>query len=107
MTRLKNMVGMLSLLLAGDAFMLHAMNARRQRDGNETLGVRALVQGVGYMSLAISADCAGSRCLLEGVAACLGDIPGGYCFHTSCDTVCEPILDAEEAFEVEIVRSEQ
>jgi len=50
----------------------------------------ALCQALGVSSLALSADCTATRNMTEGICACLADMPGGYCYHTSCDTVGSP-----------------
>jgi hypothetical protein len=66
--------------------------------------LRALAQSLGFASLAVSADCTLVRSLTEGLAGCLGDVPGGYCTFTSCDIVARPDLRTDYDSRLSIVR---
>ena len=63
----------------------------------------ALSQALGMSSLALSADCTATRNMTEGVCACLSDMPGGYCYHTSCDTVGSPKRLEPLAYEMTVL----
>jgi hypothetical protein len=53
-----------------------------------------LIQTVGYVGPAISSECTATRNpVLESVCACLGDLPGGYCYHLSCGIVAVPVME--------------
>lgn len=65
---------------------------------------RALAQSLGFASLAVSADCTLVRSLTEGLAGCLGDVPGGYCTFTSCDIVARPDLPTDFDSRLKIVK---
>jgi hypothetical protein len=62
----------------------------------------ALLQTLGISSLAVSSECTASRSLVEGLCGCLGDVPGGYCYHTSCDIVGAPQAQEEDLYAMEI-----
>lgn len=65
----------------------------RQRydpDARRTVVRRAVAESLGVCTLALSCDDVYTRNPLEGPAACLGDVPGGYCWHAACDLVACP-----------------
>lgn len=64
--------------------------ARVQAPPEQIRAKAVLSQALGMSSLALSADCTATRNMTEGICACLSDMPGGYCYHTSCDTVGSP-----------------
>jgi hypothetical protein len=66
--------------------------------------LRSLAQTLGFASLAVSADCTLVRSLTEGLAGCLGDVPGGYCTFTSCDIVARPDLRTDFDSRLRIVK---
>jgi hypothetical protein len=66
---------------------------------------RALAQALGFASLAVSADCTLVRSLTEGLAGCLGDVPGGYCTFSSCDVVARPDLPTNYDSRLRIVEA--
>jgi hypothetical protein len=66
--------------------------------------LQALAQSMGFASLAVSADCTMVRSLTEGLAGCLGDVPGGYCTFTSCDVVARPDLRTDFDSRLKIVK---
>jgi hypothetical protein len=52
-----------------------------------------LIQAMGFIGPALSSECTATRNpILESVCACLGDLPGGYCYHLSCGIVGIPIM---------------
>jgi len=63
----------------------------------------ALVQSVGFTGLSLSSECTATRNpILEPTCACLGDMPGGYCYHLSCGIVGIPVM-TEEPNQIEVV----
>jgi hypothetical protein len=66
--------------------------------------LRALGQSLGFASLAVSADCTLVRSLTEGLAGCLGDVPGGYCTFSSCDIVARPDLQTDFDSRLKIIK---
>ena len=60
---------------------------------------RAFVETLGYMGLSIPSECLSSRNpLLEPI--CLPDIPGGYCYHESCNKVAPIFIGKNYTIEV-------
>lgn len=78
---------------------------REAAEGERRATLRALAQSIGFASLAISADCTLSRSLTEGLAGCLGDMPGGYCTYSSCDIVARPDLSTDFDSRLQVVRA--
>jgi len=60
-----------------------------------------LFQVIGITTLAVSQDCTSTRGIIECVWGCLGDVPGGYCYHASCDIVSEAAFTEEEYYRIE------
>jgi len=53
-----------------------------------------VILSIGYLGLTLSSECTSTRNpILELLCACLGDIPGAYCYHLSCALVGVPILE--------------
>jgi len=71
----------------------------------EQLEIRkAYFQILSISHLASCKDCISTRNLLEGVYGCLSDIPGGYCYHSSCDVVLAPEFPEEEILTLVVKR---
>jgi hypothetical protein len=52
-----------------------------------------LIQATGFIGPAISSECTATRNpILESICACLGDLPGGYCYHISCGIVAVSVV---------------
>jgi hypothetical protein len=52
-----------------------------------------LIQATGFIGPALSSECTATRNpILESICACLGDLPGGYCYHLSCGIVGVPVI---------------
>jgi len=61
-----------------------------------------LIQAIGFIGPALSSECTATRNpILESVCACLGDLPGGYCYHLSCGIVGVPVA-AEQPNQIQI-----
>lgn len=61
-----------------------------------------LIKATGYIGPAISSECTATRNpVLESICACLGDLPGGYCYHLSCGIVGVPVM-AEQPNQIDI-----
>ena len=56
--------------------------------------------------LASCNDCVSTRNLLEGVYGCLSDMPGGYCYHSSCDVVLAPDFPENEILNLVVKRGQ-
>ena len=64
---------------------------------------KRILEVVGISSLALSGECAATRALTEGLVSCLGDVPGGYCWHTTCDIVaCDDDALEQISFVLEV-----
>ncbi len=50
----------------------------------------AIVSSLGLATMSISPECSATGDMTEGICGCLGDLPGGYCYHTACDVVSLP-----------------
>ena len=90
------------LLLVASLGGILANCGRIVRPANEATVRAALLQSLGLSSLAISADCTASRSLVEGVCGCLSDVPGGYCYHSSCDIVGAPKAQAAHVYSIKV-----
>jgi hypothetical protein len=66
----------------------------------------AIVRMLSVATIAHGSDCISTRNLLEGIYGCLGDVPGGYCYHSSCDVICAPDFPDEDVFTLRIIRAE-
>jgi hypothetical protein len=63
-----------------------------------------LIQATGFIGPALSSECTATRNpVLESICSCLGDLPGGYCYHLSCGIVGVPVM-AEQPNQIEIAR---
>jgi hypothetical protein len=62
-----------------------------------------LSETLGSPFMALATDCTAPGKLVAGLAECLGDIPGGYCYHTSCDVIQAPCLTLDQPFKVAIL----
>jgi len=87
------------------AFITAGMMVNRQ-DGaqsEQTAARKSVLSVIGNTALALSGDCTATRCLTEGLSDCLGDVPGGYCWHESCDVVgCSDSGDNDMKFTLEV-----
>jgi hypothetical protein len=55
---------------------------------HEFTATSAVLRSIGFTGLAISSECTATRNpILETICACLGDLPGSYCYHESCSIV--------------------
>jgi hypothetical protein len=63
----------------------------------------AVLKLLGVASLSLSSDCISTRNPIEGIYGCLSDIPGGYCYHTSCDIICVPELPNDFSFVIKVI----
>jgi len=62
-----------------------------------------LIQAMGFIGPALSSECTATRNpILESICACLGDLPGGYCYHLSCGIVGIPVMP-EKPNQIQIV----
>jgi len=53
----------------------------------------AVLRSIGFAGLVLSSECTATRNpILEQICACLGDMPGSYCYHESCAIVGIPII---------------
>ncbi len=53
----------------------------------------AICKVIGMPSLVLSIECSATRNpILENVCECLGDLPGGGCYHEDCSLVTPPSL---------------
>lgn len=68
--------------------------------------ITAFLSVVSASSLACSSDCTSTRNVLEGVYGCLSDIPGGYCFHSSCDVISLPEVSDVEVFQITVAKKD-
>lgn len=59
-----------------------------------------LTETLGSPFMALAVDCTAPGKLVSGLSECLGDIPGGYCYHTGCDVVQAPCLATDQPFKV-------
>lgn len=89
----------LALSLAG----LLALNKSQKADYRATKAKVLLSETLGSPFMALATDCTAPGKLVEGLAECLGDIPGGYCYHTSCDVIQAPCLTLDQPFKVAIL----
>lgn len=57
------------------------------------------VLGIGELSL--SSECVS---ILEGITSCLGEVPGGYCYHSDCDILEAPDFNVDNRFEMVLIK---
>jgi hypothetical protein len=96
---------MIAVLVLAVALSVVGHRAREAAEIERRASLRALAQSIGFASLAVSADCTLSRSLTEGLAGCLGDVPGGYCTFSSCDIVARPDLRTDYDSRLQVVRA--
>ena len=60
----------------------------------------ALLSVLGIGDLSLSSECVS---VLEGITSCLGEIPGGYCYHSDCDILEAPDYNADNRFEMSLI----
>ena len=85
------MAGLIILALAASLAVGFAAQHLQGSAVTDRLQARqALLEALGFASLAVSSECTLVRSLMEGLNGCLGDVPGGYCTYTSCDVVTLP-----------------
>lgn len=77
-------------LTAGFVVAGSAVRERHNMEARRTVVRRAVSESIGICTLALSYEGSYTRDPLEGSAAGLGDIPGGYCLHNACDVVACP-----------------
>jgi len=69
---------------------------------------KSVLSVIGNTALALSGDCTATRCLTEGLSDCMGDVPGGYCWHESCDVIgCSDSGDSDIKFTLEVENAKQ
>lgn len=62
-----------------------------------------LFRVIAVTTLAVAEDCTSTRGVIEGIWGCLGDVPGGYCYHSSCDIQSNPCITPGESYGLERV----
>lgn len=90
---------LVSLLVIHDFSFAEDELQRRQKE--------SVLRLLGIASLSLSSDCISTRNPIEGIYGCLSDIPGGYCYHSSCDIVCVPELPDDFSFILKIISLER
>jgi len=96
-------LGLIALLVLAVVSSVAAHRVREAAAGERRQAMLALAQSLGSASLAVSSECTLVRSLTEGLAGCLGDVPGGYCTFTSCDIVARPDLRTDYDSRLRIV----
>jgi len=70
---------------------------------NHSKASSALIESIGFSGLTVSSECTATRNpILEPTCACLGDLPGGYCYHLSCGIVGIPVVE-EQLDQIEVI----
>lgn len=64
---------------------------------------RVVAESGGFCTLALACEGFDARHVLEGPAACLGDMPGGYCLHAACDAVA--CVEPDRPFAATVLRT--
>jgi hypothetical protein len=82
---------------------LFVLNASKKAGFRATQAKLYLNETLGSPFMALATDCSAPGKLVAGLAECLGDIPGGYCYHTSCDVIQAPCLTLDKPFRVAIL----
>lgn len=82
--------------------MLLVSNGHRWQ-AQSNIARRAILQALGIDSLAIQSDCDSTRTPANGACACLTDIPGGYCYHSSCDVVGLPPVLEDDQYHLSVI----
>ena len=77
-------------LAAGFTATALAVRQRHDPHARRTVVMRAVAESIGMGSLALTSEGGATRAPTEGPAACLGDIPGGFCLRDTCDLVTCP-----------------
>jgi len=94
-------LGLLLILVTTN--FLHAAHSEL-RYGYAFAATAAVMRSIGFIGPALSSECTATRNpILEQVCACLGDIPGSYCYHVSCAIVGIPII-GNQTDQIAIIR---
>jgi len=65
----------------------------------------AVCKVIGMPSLVLSIECSATRNpILENVCECLGDLPGGGCYHEDCSLVTPP--SAREGNQIRVIHED-
>lgn len=96
---------LLALLLTGFISLAMQTGASRGQYSRDYLVKKDLLQFLRLDSLAIASECTAARCLTEGIFGCLGDMPGGYCYHSDCDLVGPPDIPTLRDIEILIEKA--
>lgn len=81
-----------------------SIGGRYKEDSIKMVAGKAILQSLGASSLALSYECTATRSLTEGLCGCLSDVPGGYCYHSSCDIVVNPGIPEAEVLRLEVIK---
>lgn len=65
----------------------------------------AIASSLGLATMSISPECSATGDMTEGICGCLGDLPGGYCYHTACDVVSLPAPVSDGMLQISIRKS--
>lgn len=94
---------LLILIIALNVFSLLNVLLSELSWANNSSPSGLLIQATGFIGPALSSECTATRNpVLESVCACLGDLPGGYCYHLSCGIVGVPVM-AEQPNQIHVV----
>ena len=95
----------IAILILTFSIMTGAMRYRDSKRSSFIESRKCILEVTGTSSLALSGECTATRALTEGLVSCLGDVPGGYCWHTSCDVVgCDDEALEQTPFALELKR---
>ena len=95
------------LIIALNAFNLLSVLLSELSWANHSESTNLLIQAIGFVGPALSSECTATRNpILESICACLGDLPGGYCYHLSCGIVGTPVM-AEQPNQIQIVHQQR
>jgi hypothetical protein len=84
-------IPLIILILISANFLHAAYSEFKYMHASE--GASAVIRSIGFAGLVLSSECTATRNpILEQICACLGDIPGSYCYHVSCAIVGIPII---------------
>ena len=98
---------LLILIITLNAFNLLSIVLSELSWTNHSESNSLLIQATGFVGPALSSECTATRNpVLESVCACLGDLPGGYCYHLSCGIVGVPVM-TEQPNQIEIVHQQR
>ncbi len=74
------------------------------RHSRDTQMRMAVVGTLGGPSFPVIAQYGTSRNLVEGIHAGRSDLPGGFCFHSSCDVVVTSGFLSEKVYKIKVLR---